>query len=167
MSMLYKSIYHSPLGTFILISDSRHLLKLCPAELYKESEDVIERDSVPIRLAKHWLDAYFHDSKPSISDLPLRPVGTAFQQKCWQLLCKIPYGHTCTYKDIANEMVSINSVGKMSCQAVGQVIKRNPISIIIPCHRVIGSDGSLTGYSGGLDLKQALLIHEHALKTEL
>lgn len=167
MSKLYKTIYYSDFGPFVLISDSQHLLKLYPAGLYEDSLEVIEKDSEPIRLAKLWLDEYFKESKPSIRDLPLQPGGTAFQQRCWQLLCKIPYGRTCTYRDIAKELAKSNPTGRMSCQAVGQAIRKNPISIIIPCHRVIGSDGSLTGYSGGLELKQTLLIHEHALKTEL
>ena len=120
-------------------------------------------DSLPIRLTRAWLDDYFSGHNPPTDTLPTCLNGTAFQQKCWALLQKIPYGRTVTYKDLAHHLAKESQSGKMSCQAVGQAIHKNPIAIIIPCHRVIGSNGALTGYAGGLGLKERLLILEKAI----
>ena len=92
---------------------------------------------------------------------PLRPVGTAFQQEVWQLLRAIPYGKTTTYGEIAAALAARHGIPRMSAQAVGGAVGRNPIPIFIPCHRVVGSGGKLTGYSGGLEKKQFLLSNEH------
>ena len=97
------------------------------------------------------LNEYF-DGKRKVFDLPLNPSGTDFQKKDWDALCKIPYGKTCTYKDIA---IAIGN--EKACRAVGMANHNNPISIVIPCHRVVGADGSLTGYGGGLKVKKYLL----------
>lgn len=167
MNKLYKSIYHSPVGQIIIISNNQYLLKIYPEEIKFDSGSAVEEDAEPIRLAKLWLDAYFAGSKPSIDDLPIQTSGTDFQQKCRRLLCNIPYGSTRTYKDLAEEIANGSKTGRMSCQAVGQAIRKNPLLIIIPCHRVIGTNGSLTGYAGGLALKKELLIHEKALKSGL
>ena len=106
---------------------------------------------------KNWLNCYFKGEKPQISELPLAPKGSNFRQKVWEILCKIPYGETTTYKEIAEQISPT-----MSPQAVGGAVGHNPISIIIPCHRVIGTDGNLTGYAGGLKNKIWLLKHENA-----
>lgn len=109
---------------------------------------------------KLWLDEYFQGrfSKPSFA---LKAQGTDFQMKVWSILERIPYGKTMTYGDIARELASIMGVRSMSAQAVGGAVGHNPISILIPCHRVIGSDRRLTGYAGGIDKKSALLKLEH------
>ena len=98
-----------------------------------------------------------------INELDLAPEDTSFRCEVWKMLCKIPYGETTTYKDIASEIAKNRGIEKMSAQAVGGAVGHNPISIIIPCHRVIGSNGKLTGYAGGLDKKIFLLNHEKAI----
>ncbi len=104
-----------------------------------------------LEAAMVWLDQYFRGQLPSIS-VPLHPFGTPFQKAVWDILCAIPYGQTVSYGQIAKQLSPT-----MSAQAVGNAVARNPISILIPCHRVIGSDGSLTGYAGGLTRKGKLL----------
>lgn len=106
------------------------------------------------------LDLYF-DGKLKQFDLPLKPVGTDFQKKVWRMLMTIPYGETRTYKEIA-ELAG----NPQAFRAVGMANNNNPIAIIVPCHRVVGADGSLTGYAGGTDIKQWLLDHESAARTE-
>ncbi len=112
--------------------------------------------------AENWLDRYFDGEKPEIGELPLAPKGSAFRQQVWQLLCEIPYGETVTYGALASELASRLGRETMSAQAVGGAVGHNPISIIIPCHRVVGADGSLTGYAGGIQKKLFLLRHEGA-----
>lgn len=107
-----------------------------------------------------WLDRYFAGLQPEIKELRLAPAGTEFQQIIWKLLCDIPYGKTVSYGYIAKKAAAIMGRERMSAQAVGGAVGHNPIGIIIPCHRVIGADGSLTGYGGGLDRKILLLEHE-------
>ena len=113
-------------------------------------------------LAKKWLDAYFAGEKPAISELPLAPNGGEFRQAVWDILCEIPYGQCTTYGAIAQKMAARMGKKTMSSQAVGGAVGHNPISIIIPCHRVVGANGSLTGYAGGIDKKIKLLQHEGA-----
>ena len=110
---------------------------------------------------KQWLDDYFLGHPGEVS-FPLKPKGTVFQQQVWQILLGIPYGHTRTYGDIAREMAALTGKKKMSAQAIGQAVGKNPISILIPCHRVVGAGGKLTGYAGGLENKVWLLEHEGA-----
>lgn len=111
--------------------------------------------------ARRQLDEYFAGTR-SVFDLPLAPVGTPFQRKVWSELSKIPYGETCSYADIAKR------IGRATaCRAVGSANGRNPIPIIIPCHRVIGASGKLVGYAGGIDTKQWLLRHERAATQPL
>ena len=110
--------------------------------------------------AKDWLDRYFNGKKPEPSELPLAPVGGEFRRTVWELLCEIPYGELTTYGQIAREAAKRLQRESMSAQAVGGAVGHNPISIIIPCHRVVGTGGSLTGYAGGLDKKIWLLKHE-------
>ena len=106
-----------------------------------------------------WLDDYFQGKNPAIS-LPLAPEGTVFQKCIWDILLTIPYGATCTYGEVAAEAARRLGKTRMSAQAAGGAIGRNPISILIPCHRVVGANGSLTGYGGGLERKLWLLHHE-------
>jgi methylated-DNA-[protein]-cysteine S-methyltransferase len=112
-------------------------------------------DSVLTRLFS-WLDAYVAGRNPAI-DFPLAPRGTPFQQRVWHLLRQIPYGETVTYGDIAARVSASSASGRTSARAVGGAVGRNPISLVIPCHRVVGATGNLTGYAGGIDRKRALL----------
>jgi len=115
-------------------------------------EAMTEKDDMPIfDAAKQWLDRYFASEKPAISELPLAPIGGAFRQSVWGILCEIPYGEVMTYGEIAKKL------GCKSSQAVGGAVGHNPISIIIPCHRVVGASGSLTGYADGVQTKIKLL----------
>lgn len=163
--MYYTSIYHSPIGHLTLLSDGTHLLGLWiegqkhfNAKLIDGS---IHDDTLPLwKEVQSWLDRYFAGEAPTPDQLPLKPVGTEFQQKVWEILAEIPYGTTVSYAQIAKEIAVSMGKSRMSAQAVGNAVGRNPISIIIPCHRVIGSNGALTGYNGGIELKKWLLCHE-------
>lgn len=111
-------------------------------------------------MAKQWLNQYFSGEKPLSEELSLKPKGSEFRKLVWEILCKIPYGEVTTYGEIAKEVAQILQKDKMSAQAVGGAVGHNPISIIIPCHRVIGASGDLTGYAGGVELKKKLLDFE-------
>ena len=121
-------------------------------------EAMIENNDMPLfDTTKKWLDRYFAGEKPSISELPLAPIGGEFRQGVWSILCEIPYGEVITYGDIAKKIAVKMNKESMSSQAVGGAVGHNPISIIIPCHRVVGSNGSLTGFAGGIQMKVKLL----------
>ncbi len=107
-----------------------------------------------------WLDEYFAGGNPYLDGLSLAPLGSEFRQVVWQLLREIPLGEVCTYGDLAQEAARRMGKGKMSAQAVGGAVGHNPISIIVPCHRVVGSGGNLTGFGGGIARKLQLLEHE-------
>lgn len=126
---------------------------------YKNSTKVYCEVYKTLEVLKHQLKLY-ETGELKIFDLNLSPSGTAFQEMVWQILCHIPYGETVTYGYISSLVAKEMGRKTMSAQAVGSAVGHNPISIIIPCHRVLGADGSLTGYAGGLDTKMALLIHE-------
>ena len=111
--------------------------------------------------AVRWLDAYFSGREPDFLP-PLHPHGTAFQRAVWDILRSIPYGQTMTYGEIARRLAAQQGLSHMSAQAVGGAVGHNPVSILIPCHRVVGADGSLTGYAGGVDKKRFLLELEEA-----
>jgi methylated-DNA-[protein]-cysteine S-methyltransferase len=115
-----------------------------------------------LEAARTWLENYFAGERPEPQQLPLNPKGTEFQKRVWRLLLEIPYGQVTTYGALAAKLAQERG-GKMSAQAIGGAVGRNPISIIIPCHRVIGANGRLTGYAGGLWRKQALLRLEGAM----
>lgn len=151
--------YDSPVGRLLLTCEDSGL-----TGLWMDREDAKREDCHPIlEQAKTWLDAYFQ-GKALPAAFPLKPKGTAFQQQVWQILLTIPYGGTRTYGDIAREMALRLGKEKMSAQAVGQAVGKNPISILIPCHRVVGSQGQLTGYAAGLEKKAWLLDHEAGKK---
>lgn len=159
--MYYFTDYSSPLGRIRLAGDGELLKGLWfHGQKYFEANcggKLIWQDSDPLlRDAARWLDAYFEGKAPSPSLLPLSPEGTEFQQRVWKLLRDIPYGETLTY----GELSRLLGYKRIAAQAVGGAVGRNPISIIIPCHRVIGTDGSLTGYAGGIHIKQRLLLLE-------
>ena len=162
--MLYTSHYASPLGGMTLVSDGTALVGLYfDGQKYAaEGLDATRtQKNLPIfEEARRWLDVYFSGRKPDFTP-PTAPAGTAFQQSVWEILRTIPYGETTTYGAIARR-IEQNTGCRMSAQAVGGAVGRNPISILIPCHRVIGADGSLTGYAGGLDKKERLLQWEGA-----
>lgn len=160
--MYYKATYASPLGTITLACDDDHLVGLwVEGQKYHSaaiSEELVEKDDIPVlHMAKKWLDRYFAGERPGISELPLKPVGGEFRQAVWSILCEIPYGEVTTYGDIAKRIAVKMGKKSMSSQAVGGAVGHNPISIIIPCHRVVGSNGSLTGYAGGIQIKVKLL----------
>ncbi|MBO5164304.1 MAG: methylated-DNA--[protein]-cysteine S-methyltransferase [Ruminococcus sp.] len=115
-----------------------------------------EKETAVLKEAKRWLDIYFSGRKPDFTP-PVHMVGTEFQNEVWEILLRIPYGQTATYGEIAKELAEKHGIPKMSAQAVGGAVGRNKLSIIIPCHRVVGTNGSLTGYAGGIDKKIMLL----------
>jgi len=163
--MYYSTNYPSPVGILTLACDGEHLVGLwIEGQKYHGStisEEMTEKDGMPVfDDAKKWLDRYFAGEKPAISELQLAPIGSEFRQKVWRILCEIPYGQIITYGDIAKKMAAKTHKKSMSSQAVGGAVGHNPISIIIPCHRVVGSNGSLTGYAGGIDTKIKLLEME-------
>lgn len=114
------------------------------------------------KLLRQWLENYFSGRNPAV-DFPIEPKGSEFQQKVWKILREIPYGQVTTYGQIAAKIAEDSGLSSMSAQAVGGAVGHNPVSILIPCHRVVGADSSLTGYAGGIEKKAALLHHE---KTE-
>ena len=152
--------YCSPLGMLTVTAEGDTLTALViDGQKYADRHLAgggTEYETPVLHAAKLWLDAYFAGEIPDLSDLPLSPKGTVFQRKVWQELLKIPYGATDTYGALAGRLGS-------SARAVGSAVGRNPISIIIPCHRVLASDGSLTGYAGGLENKEKLLQLEGIL----
>lgn len=160
--MYYSALYPSPVGLLTLASDGKSLVGLwMEGQKYFGDtlpEEMTERSELPVfDQARTWLDRYFAGEKPSPAELPLQPIGGAFRQEVWKILCQIPYGQVTTYGSIAKAMaVKLHKAG-MSSQAVGGAVGHNPISIIIPCHRVVGANGSLTGYSGGIAKKVKLL----------
>ena len=168
--MYYQITTESPVGTITIACDEeqRHITGLwIEGQKYflgtlKEMPKT--RKDIPIlEKALGWLDNYFAGKNPEISELPLAPIGSAFRQDVWKMLCEIPYGSVTTYGEIARKMAAKMGREKMSARAVGGAVAHNPISIIIPCHRVVGTNGSLTGYAGGIDKKIKLLEMEKVL----
>ena len=158
--MLYTCRYQAPFSGITLASDGVSLTGLWLDGQKRRPDALLAsasggEDIAVLRSAAAWLDRYFAGLKPDIGELALAPAGTAFQRAVWKLLCNIPYGEVMTYGEIAARLP-----GRTSPRAVGGAVGRNPISIIIPCHRVVGADGSLTGYAGGLEAKKKLLALE-------
>ncbi|MGP8312200.1 methylated-DNA--[protein]-cysteine S-methyltransferase [Enterocloster aldenensis] len=163
--MQYTSHYQSPIGAILLAADDMGLTGLWFEgqkyfALYLDKEH--EEKEIPLfEKAKDWLDIYFSGKEPNFS-VPLHFIGTEFQKEVWEILCSIPYGHTLTYGEIAKRLAAKRGIPRMSAQAVGGAVGHNEISIIVPCHRVVGTNGSLTGYAGGIDKKIDLLTLEKA-----
>lgn len=159
--MQYFVKYPSPVGELLLTGDGKSLTGLWMESQSVPTASMEPGDDLPLfRRAEAWLDRYFRGERPEPEELPLSPAGTPFQLQVWELLKRIPYGQTRTYGDIAREMSVLMKKDRMSAQAAGGAVSRNPISIIIPCHRVIGAQGQLTGYAGGISRKLQLLRHE-------
>lgn len=156
----FVDYYLSDIGKMTLVSDGENITGLwIEGQKYygNTMADNNTEAALPVfRRAKQWLDIYFSGKEPDFC-LPLAPKGSPFRQKVWKLLCGIPYGEVMTYQDIARALAEESGKEKMSAQAVGGAVGHNPISVIIPCHRVVGSDGSLTGYAGGIHNKVKLL----------
>ena len=152
------SHYDSPLGKVLLEAEEERLTGLWfEGQKYFPDCRFCEKRELPVfQTAKNWLDVYFSGNEPDF-EVPLRFEGTEFQNMVWEILCGIPYGHTATYGEIAGEIAKRRGLEYMSARAAGNVVGHNRISILVPCHRVVGADGSLTGYAGGTDRKRALL----------
>ena len=159
--MYYRTNYDSPIGAITLACADGRLAGLWfnGQKYYGDSvpEPMIPNDDLPVfHMAKNWLDRYFSGQRPDVDELPLAPIGGAFRQMVWRILREISYGEVTTYGEIAKR-VAAKTGRPMSGQAVGGAVGHNPISIIIPCHRVVGANGSLTGYAGGIAVKRKLL----------
>lgn len=154
--MYYSTDYSSPIGKILIVSDGK---AICGVWFYGQKHflssvdgEIIKKDDLAIfKKVKKWLDDYFNGINRKI-DFELKPKGSDFRCGVWRILCEIPYGETITYGEIASRLS-----GKMSARAVGGAVGHNPISILIPCHRVLGAGGKLTGYAGGIERKKALL----------
>ena len=163
--MIYTTHYASPLGDLLLAENENQLIGLWleGQKYYCGSlrEAAQERsDRAVFAQTADWLDRYFAGEQPAVCELSLAPRGSAFRQAVWKILCKIPYGEVTTYGEIARQLARQSGLTAMSGQAVGGAVGHNPISIIIPCHRVVGTNGSLTGYAGGSEKKIQLLQRE-------
>lgn len=166
--MIFTQHYGSHLGDILLAADEigltglwfdgqKYFARDLPAEHTEQETSVLTE-------AKRWLDVYFDGREPDFMP-PLHPIGSAFRQSVWEILLQIPYGKTMTYGEIARKLAEKQGLSQMSAQAVGGAVGHNEVSIIIPCHRVVGTNGSLTGYAGGIDKKVKLLELEHADMT--
>ena len=168
--MIYRTDYESTLGRVTLASDGESIVGLW-LEGQKYFGDTVNgemhrEDRLAIfAKTRDWLDRYFRGEKPAIAEILLAPAGNRFRQEVWKILCDIPYGEVMTYGAIARMIAERLGREKMSAQAVGGAVGHNPVSIIIPCHRVVGANGSLTGYAGGIRTKIRLLEHEKADMT--
>lgn len=170
--MYYQTNYLSPIGGITLACDGENLVGLwLEGQKYfggSLAAPLEVRGDLPIfRQVRSWLDRYFAGGRPDPSALPLAPAGSPFRQLIWRLLCEIPYGQVTTYGALAKQAAAQLGRDTMSGQAVGGAVAHNPISIIIPCHRVVGSSGSLTGYAGGISKKLWLLDLEGADTSHL
>lgn len=161
--MQYISTYKSPIGEILLAADEIGLTGLWfdGQKYFAHNLDSAheEKDLLVFEDVRKWLTIYFAGRKPDFIP-PLHLIGTPFQISIWKLLQQIPYGQTTTYGELARKIAREKGLAHMSAQAVGGAVGHNPISIIVPCHRVVGSDGSLTGYAGGVDKKKYLLSLE-------
>ncbi len=165
MIMTYTQHYDSPLGGILLSADELGLTGLWfDGEKYFADNLPAEHTDGETPLlseAKRWLDIYFTGREPDFMP-PLHPIGSAFRHAVWDMLLQIPYGQTVTYGELSRQLAKKRGLERMSAQAVGGAVGHNEISIIIPCHRVVGANGSLTGYAGGIDKKFRLLELEQA-----
>lgn len=168
--MQYTAKYHSPLGEMLLAADAVGLTglwfvggKFFAAGLDPEHE---QRDLPVFETAKKWLDLYFSGKEPDFMP-PIHLIGSPFRLDVWKLLRQIPYGQTVTYGELAKAIAKKRGLSRMSAQAIGGAVGHNEISIIVPCHRVMGADGSLTGYAGGIERKERLLALEGVAMEKL
>lgn len=170
--MIYTAKYNLPIGQVLVASRNSKLIGLwLEGQKYylgdlKDNIKENEREEILIK-TKKWLDRYFDNKHPKIEELEIELIGSEFRKSVWKLLCEIEYGKVTTYSDISKKLMKILNKEKMSAQAVGNAVSHNPISIIIPCHRVIGKNGKLVGYAGGIDKKIKLLEHENVDKNNL
>lgn len=171
--MYHVCHYESPFGGITMACDEEGLAGLwfdgqkyfgggIPGKLNLNLSEKEKSGRIPVmKQAQRWLDIYFSGREPDFTP-PLHLTGSDFRLSVWQMLLQIPYGQTTTYKELALKAAQKSGRASMSAQAVGGAVGHNPVSIIIPCHRVLGADGSLTGYAGGLDKKISLLTLEKA-----
>lgn len=163
--MIYTQHYDSPLGGILLAADDVGLTGLWfDGQKYFArglSNERIAQETSVLAEANRWLDIYFTGKEPDFTP-PLHPIGSAFRRSVWEILLQIPYGQTATYGEISRQLAKKQGLERMSAQAVGGAVGHNEISIIIPCHRVVGADGSLTGYAGEIGKKEKLLELERA-----
>ncbi len=168
MEIYYKTEYKSTIGNIIICCDENENIIGLWFEGQKYFADNIDgkfivNDKLKIfKKTKNGLSKYFEGKKTNIKEIPIRFMGTTFQKAVWKILCKIPYGKVRTYGDIAKEIAKQQGITKMSAQSIGNAIGHNPISIIVPCHRVLGKNGNLTGYAAGIDKKKFLLELEQS-----
>lgn len=171
--MIYCTMYSAPdFADLTLASDGEAIVGLWLEGQKYFGGTVVEemqRDDglAAFKPVRDWLDAYFAGDDPELDSLLLRPNGSKFRQRVWQKLKEIPLGQLRAYGDIGRELAAEDGKDTFSAQAVGGAVGHNPISIIIPCHRVVSSNGSLTGYAGGIDKKIWLLEHEGAMSDKL
>lgn len=168
--MEYKSHYESPIGGITLGSDGKALTGLWfdKQKYFGDTltNDVAEKELPVFIETKRWLDIYFSGKAPDFTP-SLSMNCSDFRRSVWEIMLTIPYGQTMTYGQIAAVLAKEKGIGKMFAQAVGGAVGHNSISLIIPCHRVVGTNGSLTGYAGGIDKKIWLLVHEGVDMTHL
>lgn len=161
--MQYTTRYASPLGEILLACDDEGMTGLwfVGQKYYGNglAKERAEKDHPILKEACSWLDCYFAGGKPEKLP-PIHLVGTDFRREVWELLLKLPYGTVTTYRKLGRELARRRRLPHMSAQAIGGAVGHNPVSILVPCHRVVGTDGSLTGYAGGTDKKAALLTLE-------
>lgn len=169
-NMVYTCKYKSLIGDILLAADEIGLTGLWfEGQKYFANtlpEDYVPQETKILTEAKKWLDVYFSGEEPKFTP-PLHPTSSVFRQEVWKILLQIPYGQTITYGEIARRIAVMKNTSHMSAQAVGGAVGHNEISIIIPCHRVVGTNGSLTGYAGGIDKKISLLKLEHTDMSRL
>ena len=163
--MIDTMYYNSPIGRLLLAEKEDALAGLwIEGQKYflgSVREDMQENpNSTVLNQTKKWLDRYFNGERPAVKELALAPGGSEFGRAVWRLLCEIPYGKVTTYGALSKKIAAERKLDRMAAQAVGGAVGRNPISIIIPCHRVVGADGGMTGYGGGIDRKRRLLMLE-------
>lgn len=164
-NIYYKTSIHSPIGKITMASDGENLIGMW-TEGQKNFDHMMSKEMVTndflgvFTTTKEWLKRYFNGLRPEISEIPLSPNGGEFRQEVWEMLREIPYGEVVTYGELALKIAEKRGFEKMSPQAIGGAVSHNPILIIIPCHRVVGANGNLTGYSGGVEMKLKLLQQE-------
>lgn len=160
MKAEYIHYYKSHIGILVVTSDGENITGLWMNNMIsrENSEEIAATpDNLPVfKKTQEWLDCYFDGKEPDFMP-SIKTKGTEFRQSVWKILCEIPYGKVITYGDIARKIAVQTGKLKMSAQAVGGAVGSNPISILIPCHRVVGANGSLTGYAGGLNIKAYLM----------